>query len=203
MRMCRGASILYFNSPFPVTPYFLRISQPSGQQKTGKQKQCQYLPLIFKIRLKDMSLHISINSLEIYIPPECLQNYLSNLYILQWQEKMVFIPIYGVYILKKCVESEYFYSCPLPQSRLSSKVLSSPSLRAREITHCLRQRFFESLFPQTAEKSGRKFDLLCQNSVRKYEGDLKHQVIYILYDLYFFKRDGFSLVELGLKIGQR
>ena len=37
-----------------------------------------------------------------------------------------------------------------------------------------RQRFFENLLPPTAERGGGKFDLLYQNSIRKYQDDLKH-----------------------------
>ena len=40
-------------------------------------------------------------------------------------------------------------------------------------------------FPQD-EKGGENYDLLYQNSIRKYEDDLEHLFIYILYDLYFF-----------------
>ena len=37
--------------------------------------------------------------------------------------------------------------------------------------------------PSQDERHGEKCDLLYQNSIRKYEDDLEHQVIYILYDL--------------------
>ena len=35
----------------------------------------------FKISLKDTSFHISINSLGLYLSPECFLNFLSNFYI--------------------------------------------------------------------------------------------------------------------------
>ena len=38
-----------------------------------------------------------------------------------------------------------------------------------------------------AERGGGKYDLLYQNSVRKYEDDLEHYVSHILYDLQFFQ----------------
>ena len=41
--------------------------------------------------------------------------------------------------------------------------------------------------PPTAEKDGGNYDLLYQNSVRKYEDDLEHQVFYILCNLQFFQ----------------
>ena len=47
----------------------------------------------------------------------------------------------------------------------------------------LQPEFFENLFPPTAERGGEKYDLLYQNSIGKYEDDLEHQVIHILYDL--------------------
>ena len=44
-----------------------------------------------------------------------------------------------------------------------------------------RQHFLKICFPQD-KMGGENYDLLYQNSIRKYEDDLK-QVIYILYDL--------------------
>ena len=55
-----------------------------------------------------------------------------------------------------------------PQSKLSPKLLSSRP-RQKEITHS-----FENLFPPTAEMGGGNYDLLYQNSVRKYEDNLEH-----------------------------
>ena len=60
---------------------------------------------------------------------------------------------------------------------------SAPVLIIREITPPPRQHFLENLFSSTAERDGRNYDLLYQNSIRKYEDDLEHQVIYILHDL--------------------
>ena len=56
------------------------------------------------------------------------------------------------HIPRKCVESMHFYSCP-----------SSPTW----------VEFFENLFPQD-ERDGGNYDLLYQNSIRKYEDDLEH-----------------------------
>ena len=62
---------------FSVSPSFLRISQfPGCNQRNGKQ--CWLSPLSFKISLKDTSFHISINSLGLYLSPECLLFFLSN-----------------------------------------------------------------------------------------------------------------------------
>ena len=38
----------------------------------------------------------------------------------------------------------------------------------------LQAEFFENLFPPTAERGGQNYDLIYQNSIRKYEDDLEH-----------------------------
>ena len=60
-----------------------------------------------------------------------------------------------------------------PHSKLAPNFLSSHS-RQKEITHSPRQHFFKNLFPPTAERGGGNYDLLYQNSIRKYEDDLGH-----------------------------
>ena len=60
-----------------------------------------------------------------------------------------------------------------PHSKLVPNFLSSRP-RQKEITHSPRQHSFENLFSLTAETSGRNYDLLYQNSVRKYEDNLEH-----------------------------
>ena len=47
----------------------------------------------------------------------------------------------------------------------------------------LQAELFGNLLPSTAEMVGENYDLLYQNLIRKYEDDLEHQVIYILFDL--------------------
>ena len=49
-------------------------------------------------------------------------------------------------------------------------------------TQNFRQDFLKICFPQD-ERGGENYGLLNQNSIRKYEGDLEHRVIYILYGL--------------------
>ena len=61
----------------------------------------------------------------------------------------------------------------LPHLKLAPKFLSSRP-RQKEITHPPRQHSFENLFPPTGERVGGNYDLLYQNSVRKYKDDLKH-----------------------------
>ena len=60
-----------------------------------------------------------------------------------------------------------------PHSKLAPKFLSSHP-RQKEITHSTRLHSFENLFPPTAERDRGNYDLLYQNSVRKYEDDLEH-----------------------------
>ena len=73
-----------------------------------------------------------------------------------------------------------------PHSKPVPNFLSSRP-RQKEITHPPRHHSFENLFPPTTERGGGNYDLLYQNSVRKYEDDLEHQAFYILYDLHFFE----------------
>ena len=65
-----------------------------------------------------------------------------------------------------------FTHAPL-HSKLASNFLSSRP-RQKEITHSPRQHSFENLFPPTVERGGGNYDLLYQNSVRKYEDVLEH-----------------------------
>ena len=60
--------------------------------------------------------------------------------------------IYGVRIPGKCIESRH------------SSVLHSK----------LHAEFFENLFPATAESGGENYDLLYQNSIKKYVNGLEH-----------------------------
>ena len=60
-----------------------------------------------------------------------------------------------------------------PHSKLIPQLLLSRR-RQKEITHSSSQFSFESLFHPTAERGERVYNLLYQNSVRKYEDDLEH-----------------------------
>ena len=43
------------------------------------------------------------------------------------------------------------------------------------VTHSkIQAEFFENLFAPTAERAGENYELLYQNSIRKYEDDLEH-----------------------------
>ena len=80
--------------------------------------------------------------------------------------------IYGADIPRKCINRGISTHSP-PHSKLVHNFLSS-RLRQKEITRCPRQHSFENVFPLTAERGGGNYDLLYQNSVRKYEDDLEH-----------------------------
>ena len=70
---------------------------------------------------------------------------------------------YGVHFPRKYIESVQFYSCPSSHKTLG-------------------RIFFKICFRQD-ERDRENYDLLYQNSIRKYEDDLEHKFIYILYDL--------------------
>ena len=77
--------------------------------------------------------------------------------------------IYGVHIPRKCIDSRQFYSCP---SQL--KTFCHHALGRRKLLISPGSILSKICFPPTAERGGGKYDLLYQNSVRKYEDDLKH-----------------------------
>ena len=62
----------------PVVPSFLRISQPPGY------KPCLLHPCPSRLTTR---IHISINSVGLYLYPECLSNFVLNLYISPWLGK--------------------------------------------------------------------------------------------------------------------
>ena len=69
-----------------------------------------------------------------------------------------------------CGESFYIYGVHIPRKRIESKHLYSwPPSHRKLLAEC-----FENLFPPAAERGGETYDLLYQNSIRKYEDDLEH-----------------------------
>ena len=127
-------------------------------------------PLSFKISLKDTSFHISINSLRLYLSPECLLNFLSNLYIPPCVGKN--FKLKESTFLKNALIQGIFTPVPT-HSRLTPKFLSSRPMQ-KEITYSLRKPSFKNLFPLTTEKGRQNYDLLYRNTVRKNEYDLEH-----------------------------
>ena len=63
--------------------------------------------------------------------------------------------IYGVHIPQKCIECIIFTHAPVPHLKFQVE-------------------FFENLFPPKTEGVEESYDLLNQNSVRRYEDDLEH-----------------------------
>ena len=127
--------------------------------------------LSFKISLKDISFHISINSLGLYLSPKCLLNFLSNLHIPPCVGRM--FKFVMLTFLENALNLDIFTHAPLPTHN-SPQVLIITHTRHRVITLSPKQHFFENPFLQTAERGGGNYDLLYQNSIRKYEDDLEH-----------------------------
>ena len=93
--------------PFSYVPSFSRISKPQGKnQQNGKQ--CCLPTLSSKISLKDAFFHISLNSLVLYLFPECSLNFIYLVYTSMCEKKFW---IHGIRIPKKWIESRHFYSC--------------------------------------------------------------------------------------------
>ena len=107
--------------------------------------------------------------------PEHLLNFLSNFYIPPCVENI--FKFMEFTFVENALIRGIFIHVP-PNSKLTSKYLSSRT-RQKKITYSSRQYSFENLFPPTAESGGGNYDLLYQNSARKYEVDLDHQVFYI------------------------
>ena len=120
----------------------------------------------FKNSLKDTFFHISINSLGLHLSPECLLNFLSKFYIPHCMGKTFKFMV--LTFLEHALNLGIFTHAPPPHPKLSPKFLSSHR-RPREITHFTRQHFFKNLFPPTAERGEGNYDLIYQNSIRRYE----------------------------------
>ena len=126
--------------------------------------------MFFKISLKDTSFHISINS-------QGLNPFLQNAcWILsgEWSS-----------LSKKMHWFKAFLSCPSPLKTRPQVLVITPEAEGN-YSFPLAAFFRKSVSP-TWERAGGNYDLLYQNSVRKYKDDLQDQVFYILYDLQFFQ----------------
>ena len=101
---------------FSIAPYYSRITQIPGQsQQNGKQ--CSLPPLFFKINLKETSFHISINSLGLYLSPECLLNFLSNVYTPPCVVKISKLIVFT--LPENVLNLGIFTHAPLPTQNLS------------------------------------------------------------------------------------
>ena len=149
--MCRGVSILYFNTPLSVAPYFSRISQaPGHDQQNGKQTWCQ-----LSVSHINTYFHISINSLGFYLSPECLLGFLSNLYILPWLRKCL---KFMVSIFLEAVSNlGLFTHSPFPIKILPKVfIITSSSRRQRGVTHFPQTVFFRKSVSPNSRKGWRK-----------------------------------------------
>ena len=102
------------------------------------------------------------------------------------------VQIYKFTFLENALVRDIFTHAS-PHSILASKFLLSRP-RQTEIIHSPRQHSFENLFPQTAKRGGGNYNLLYQNSIRKYEDDLQHLIFIFCIICNFFKCDGFTVL---------
>ena len=96
--------------------------------------------------------------ISIYLSPEYLSNFLSELYTRLWLGKIfrfMLLRLLGNAFATQKIESRHFYSCP-PQAKFFHRFLSS-LLRHREITDLPQALFFRKYVPQL--KRGRKLCL--------------------------------------------
>ena len=121
-----------------------------------------------------------------------LEIFLKLLYCTMCEKK---IQIYGVHIPSKSTESSNFYLCPSPLKTPPNSC--DLPYRQKRIIHPPRKHPFENLFPTQQKGVEKNYGLICQNSVRKYESDLKHHAFFIFCMIYnFFKCDGFTVLQI-------
>ena len=73
---------------FLLTPLFWGYLNSQVRIKKKKNgKQFWLLPLPFKTSCNDTSFHIFVTSLWLYLSPECLLNFLLNIYVPPFMEK--------------------------------------------------------------------------------------------------------------------
>ena len=137
----------------------------------------QLPPQFFKINLKDTSCFVSINSLG--LSPKLLLSFLSNLSQISHPGREDF-QICCVQILRKCtckLKNWIYTFLRMALSQNFPQDLSSsppPPQTDGNYLFLTRQNFFENLFPLSRKGAGRNYDLLYQNSVRKYDNDLEY-----------------------------
>ena len=73
--------------------------------------------------------------------------------------------------ISQCVEKKFkFVVFTFPENGLSLVISTHAPFSYSE----LQAEFFENLLPLTTERSGEDYDLVYQNSIRKYEDGLEH-----------------------------
>ena len=121
-----------------LSPLFQTMFQAPGQKKQNGKRNCQLPPNSFSSNLRDIPPDISIDPLWLYISPEFLLNFLSNLYSQPFGENC---QIHGAWIMKNYIQTFLLVSL---QAKLSTKFLP---LRQKEITNFPQEAFFENLYP--------------------------------------------------------
>ena len=129
-----------------LSPLFQAMFQAPGQKKQNGKRNCQLPPNSFSSNLRDIPPDISIDPLWLYISPEFLLNFLSNLYSQQFAENC---QIHGAWIMKNC--TRHFYSCP---SRQNSPPSFYPSGRRKLLIPPIK-RFLKIYTPQQNKRDGK------------------------------------------------
>ena len=129
---------------------FKKISQSPGYNQQIC-RQCCLPPLSLKISLRDTSFHISLISLGFYLSPECLLNFLTCIF---HHVRENFFSLWCSHSHKMHWIYTFLF---MPQSTTQNSRLN----------------FLKICFPQD-ERDGGNYNLLYQNSIRKYEDDLEH-----------------------------
>ena len=124
----------------------------NAQVKTNKLVNIVFLPpLSFKISLKDTSFHISLNSLGFFLSEMLVE--FSDFCIPTCTVKLFQFVVFT--LLENALNLLCIFThAPIPHSKFQVE-------------------FFENLFPKDG-RGGGSYDLLHQNSIRKYEDNLEH-----------------------------
>ena len=147
--------------------------------------------LSFKISLS--YLDIPINSLGLYLSPECLFNFLSNLHISPCVGKIF---EFMFTFLENALNLGIFTNdSPPPYSKLAPKFLSLHT-RQREITHYPRLHFFENLFPQ--QQKGVEETMIYFIKIQSENMKLIWNIRLLIFCMICnsFKCDGFTVLSL-------
>ena len=145
--------------------FFLFLLTPNRQVRINK--------MVNSISLKETSFHVSKYKLlrALSLSRMLAEFSLIRVYIAPCVGKIFIFMVFR--FVENALNTGIFTHVP-HHSKPTSKFLSSHP-RQKGITHSPRQYFVENLFPLTAESGGGNYDLLSdQNSIRKYEDNLRH-----------------------------
>ena len=146
-KLYKEASISYFSVPFFWSALFFKNISTS---KTDVN-QCCLPPLSFNISLRNTSFDSSLNSLGFSLFRMLVEFSLTCILHYVWEK------IFNLWCLNS-KKMHFLYVFLL--------MLQSPTQNSRSI-------FLKICFPQNKRGRG-NYDLLYQNSIRKYEDDLEH-----------------------------